>query len=63
MSGPGQGRSVFLRERNVIAGEEFIAVRELLEDLEDLRELRAAKEQEGGPVVTVEEAEKALGLR
>ncbi|MEW6487677.1 MAG: type II toxin-antitoxin system Phd/YefM family antitoxin [Thermodesulfobacteriota bacterium] len=47
----------------VLPYEEFVALRELLADLEDLKELRVAKEAEGdAPVVSLAEARKALGL-
>jgi hypothetical protein len=39
----------------------FLALRELLEDLEDLLELRAAKREEAhAPAMSIEEARKVL---
>ena len=47
----------------VLPYEEFLALQELLEDVEDLLELRAAKqESEGEPTLSLTDAKKELGL-
>jgi hypothetical protein len=51
------------KEFVVLPYEEFLALQELLDDVEDLLELRAAK-QEGGsePSLSLADAKKELGL-
>jgi len=52
------------KEFAVLPYEEFIRVRDELEDFEDLRKLREAKNQEGeAPFCTLEETKKQLGLK
>ncbi|HEY0083777.1 MAG TPA: hypothetical protein VGB61_13370 [Pyrinomonadaceae bacterium] len=51
------------KEFVVLPYEEFLALQELLEDVEDLLELRAAKqESEGEPTLSLTDAKKELGL-
>ncbi|HZG53433.1 MAG TPA: hypothetical protein VEZ40_14980 [Pyrinomonadaceae bacterium] len=51
------------KEFVVLPYEEFLALQELLDDVEDLLELRAAKrEAEGGQTVSLADAKKELGL-
>ena len=53
------GKSVFV----VLPYEEFEAMKELLEDAEDLLELRRARAQDvGGPGLSVREARRKLGI-
>ncbi len=50
------------KEFVVIPDEEFIRVRDELEEYEDLRQLREAKEQEkDAPSCTIEDAKKEFG--
>lgn len=47
----------------VLPYEEFVALRELLDDVEDLLELRAAKQNHAGkPSVSIEEMRRRFGL-
>lgn len=47
----------------VLPYEEFVAIQELLEDAEDLLELRrAAAEDSAGPGLSVDDARRELGL-
>ena len=47
----------------VLPYEEFVALQALLEDIEDLLELRAAKKHHGGqPALSLEEVRKRFGL-
>jgi PHD/YefM family antitoxin component YafN of YafNO toxin-antitoxin module len=47
----------------VLPYEEFVAIQELLEDAENLPELRrAAAEDPGGPGLSVQDARRELGL-
>lgn len=51
------------KEFVVLPYEEFLALQELLDDVEDLLELRAAKrEDEGEPLLSLADAKKELGL-
>jgi len=51
------------KEFVVLPYEEFIALQELLDDVEDLLELRAAKrEGEDDPGLSLTDAKKELGL-
>lgn len=51
------------KEFVVLPYEEFLALQELLDDVEDLLELRAAKdEQEADPTLSLADAKKELGL-
>jgi len=51
------------KEFVVLPYEEFIRVREELEEFEDLRQLREAKEQEkDAPSCSIEEAKKQLDI-
>ena len=51
------------KEFVVLPYEEFLALQELLDDVEDLLELRAAKrEDEGEPPLSLVDAKKELGL-
>jgi hypothetical protein len=51
------------KEFVVLPYEEFLALQELLDDVEDLLELRAAKqESEGEPTLSLTDAKKELGL-
>ena len=51
------------KEFVVLPYEEFLALQELLDDVEDLLELRAAKrEEEGEPALSLTDAKKELGL-
>lgn len=51
------------KEFVVLPYEEFIALQELLADLEDLRDLRAAKQESvGEPSVSLEEVKTELGV-
>ena len=51
------------KEFVVLPYEEFLALQELLDDVEDLLELRAAKrEDEGKPRISLAEAKKELGI-
>lgn len=52
------------KEFAVLPYEEFLALQEWLEDLEDLVELRAAKESEqSAPTVSLDEVDRRLGDR
>ena len=54
-----EGRNEFV----VLPYEEFVALQELLEDAEDVLDLRTAKQEEKDkPSVTIENVKKALGL-
>ncbi|MBI5444328.1 MAG: type II toxin-antitoxin system Phd/YefM family antitoxin [Deltaproteobacteria bacterium] len=56
---PAKGKKQFA----VLPYEEFLALQQLVEDLEDLRELRAAKEDEGeADVLTLDEVRRELDL-
>ncbi len=51
------------REFAVLPYAEFVALKEWLEDVEDLHDLELAiKENEGQPSCTLEEVKKELGL-
>jgi PHD/YefM family antitoxin component YafN of YafNO toxin-antitoxin module len=51
------------KEFVVLPYEEFLKIREELDDYEDLRILRKAKKKEGtAPTVTLKEAKKRLNL-
>jgi len=51
------------KEFVVLPYEEFLALQELLDDVEDLLELRAAKhDEEGEPTLSLTDAKKELGL-
>ena len=51
------------KEFVVIPYEEFVRVRDELEEFEDLRQLREAKEQEkDAPFCTIEDAKKQLDM-
>lgn len=51
------------KEFVVIPYEEFVRVRDELEEFEDLRQLREAKEQEkNAPSYTIEDAKKQLDM-
>jgi PHD/YefM family antitoxin component YafN of YafNO toxin-antitoxin module len=51
------------KEFVVLPYEEFLALQELLDDIEDLLELRAAKREDGDePSTTLADAKKELGL-
>jgi hypothetical protein len=51
------------KEFVVLPYEEFLALQELLDDVEDLLELRAAKrEDESEPPLSLADAKKELGL-
>lgn len=51
------------RQFAVLPYEEYVALSELLEDLEDLRDLEIArKENEGQPSFTLHEVKKELGI-
>ncbi|HLL72387.1 MAG TPA: hypothetical protein VK363_13175 [Pyrinomonadaceae bacterium] len=51
------------KEFVVLPYEEFLALQELLDDVEDLLELRAAKREDAGePSISLTEAKKELGL-
>jgi hypothetical protein len=51
------------KEFVVLPYEEFLALQELLDDVEDLLELRAAKqESEAEPTLSLTDAKKELGL-
>ncbi|CAN5423838.1 hypothetical protein BH10ACI2_BH10ACI2_14570 [soil metagenome] len=51
------------RQFAILPYEEFVAVQEFLEDMEDLRDLELArKENEGQPSYTLEEVKKELGI-
>lgn len=51
------------KEFAVLPYEEFIALQELLADLEDLRDLRAAKQESSNePSVSLEDVKTELGL-
>ena len=55
-----EGREEFV----ILPFEEFQALREFLEDAEDLMDLRAAKEKEAGaPTVSLSQAKKELGVQ
>lgn len=48
----------------ILPYDEFVALQELVGDLEDLRELRMAKELEGDTdTLTLEEVARELGLK
>jgi len=50
------------REFVVLPYEEFVALQELLADVEDLRDLRAAKSEEAtAPLVPLDEVKRRLG--
>ncbi len=54
-----EGRNEFV----VLPYEEFVALQELLEDAEDVLDLRTAKQEEKAkPSVTIENVKKELGL-
>ena len=51
------------KEFVVLPYEEFLALQELLDDFEDLLELRAAKREDGDePSIALADAKKELGL-
>lgn len=51
------------KEFVVLPYEEFIALQELLADLEDLRDLRAAKQESAGePSMSLEEVKTEFGI-
>jgi hypothetical protein len=51
------------KEFVVLPYEEFLALQELLDDVEDLLELRSAKrEDDGDPLLSLADAKKELGL-
>lgn len=51
------------RQFAVLPYEEFVALQEWLEDMEDLHDLELAiKESEGQPSYTLEEVKRELGL-
>lgn len=50
------------KEFVVLPYEEFLALQELLDDVEDLLELRAAKREDNEPLISLAEAKKELGL-
>jgi len=51
------------KEFVVLTYEEFLKIQEELEDYEDLKELRKAKQEEAdAPTIDLEEAKKQLGL-
>ena len=51
------------KEFVVLPYEEFLALQELLDDVEDLLELRAAKREDSGePLLSLADAKKELGL-
>ena len=51
------------KEFVVLPYEEFLKIREELDDYEDLRILRKAKQKEGAsPTITMKEAKKRLNL-
>jgi hypothetical protein len=51
------------KEFVVLPYEEFLALQELLDDVEDLLELRAAKREDGGETpLSLADAKKELGL-
>ncbi|HEX8633255.1 MAG TPA: hypothetical protein VF703_03785 [Pyrinomonadaceae bacterium] len=51
------------KEFVVLPYEEFLALQELLDDVEDLLDLRAAKrEEDGEPTLSLADAKKELGL-
>jgi PHD/YefM family antitoxin component YafN of YafNO toxin-antitoxin module len=51
------------KEFVVLPYEEFLKIREELDDYEDLRILRKAKQKEGAaPTITIKEAKKRLNL-
>ena len=51
------------KEFVVLPYEEFLALQELLDDVEDLLELRAAKrEEDGEQMLSLTDAKKELGL-
>lgn len=51
------------KEFVVLPYEEFLALQELLDDVEDLLELRAAKQEgDGEPALSLADAKKELGL-
>ncbi|NER33731.1 MAG: type II toxin-antitoxin system Phd/YefM family antitoxin [Oscillatoria sp. SIO1A7] len=51
------------KEFAILPYEEFLALQELLADLEDLMDLRAAKQEEGNsPSTSLEEVKRRLGL-
>ena len=50
------------KEFAVLPYEEFVRIEELLADIEDLKDLREAKQSEGQlPTVTLEEVKRRLG--
>lgn len=54
-----EGRNEFV----VLPYEEFVALQELLEDAEDILDLRTAKQEEKDkPSVSIEDLKKELGL-
>ena len=54
-----EGRNEFV----VLPYEEFVALQELLEDAEDVLDLRTAKQEEKDkPSVSIEKVKKELGL-
>ncbi|MBW4493576.1 MAG: type II toxin-antitoxin system Phd/YefM family antitoxin [Oscillatoria princeps RMCB-10] len=51
------------KEFVVLTYEEYLALQEFLADIEDLMDLRAAKQEEGdAPSVSLAEVKKRLGL-
>lgn len=51
------------KEFVVLPYEEFVVLQELLSDLEDLRDLRAAKQESNGePTVSLEDIKLEFGL-
>ena len=47
----------------VIPYEQFLAIKEMLEDFQDLQDLRAAKQEEHSqPAITLNEVKQMLGL-
>ena len=53
------GREEFV----ILPYEEFVALKEIMEDAEDLVELRRAKQEEGqAPTKTLDEVRRELGL-
>ena len=52
------------KEFVVLPYEEFLRIQEKLDNYEDLRNLREAKEMEGGaPTISLKEAKKELNLK
>ncbi|MEA5472301.1 hypothetical protein [Spirulina sp. 06S082] len=58
------GKKVILRSRDNFYNEEYLAIQEILEDWEDLNDLRQAKQDEENlPILSLEEIKKELGDR